>query len=244
MEIRDRVVVVTGAASGIGEALVERFAAEGARAVVAADRDAEGVASLVRGPRPRAAEAVVLDVTDRAAVREFFAQLDERLGRVDAVVNNAMWVHYAPISEMTEESLDGMFAIGLKAAFWTIQGARPIMARRGEGVVVNMSSPAATRGMPGSSAYSAVKGAVSSFTWQAARELGPDGIRVNGVIPGAVPTPGARQVVDDDGYEVRRKMSALGRLAEPADIAGAVAYLVSPGARFVTGHLLAVDGGL
>ena len=75
-------------------------------------------------------------------------------------------------------------------------------------------------------------------------ELGPDGIRVNGVIPGAVPTPGARQVVDDDGYEVRRKMSALGRLAEPADIAGAVAYLVSPGARFVTGHLLAVDGGL
>ena len=242
-EHEDPVAVVTGAGRGIGEAIAERLSADGWY-VVAVDRQPEGIESFVSRTRPGGAEAVVLDVTDRAAVLAFFAGLDERLGRVDAVVNNAMWVHYAPIAEMTEESLDGMFAIGLKAAFWTIQGARPIMARRGEGVVVNMSSPAATRGMPGSSAYSAIKGAVSSFTWQAARELGADGIRVNGVIPGAVPTPGARQVVDDEGYEIRRKMSALGRLAEPVDIAAAVAYLVSSDARFVTGHLLAVDGGL
>jgi NAD(P)-dependent dehydrogenase (short-subunit alcohol dehydrogenase family) len=237
------VVVVTGAGRGIGEAIAERLAMDGWR-VIAVDRDPEGVEALARRIPDAQIEAATVDVTDRAAVIDFFSALDHRLGRVDAVVNNAMWVHYASIAEMAEDKLDGMFAIGLKAAFWTVQGARPIMARRGEGVIVNMSSPAANRGMPGSSAYSAVKGAVSSFTLQASRELGPEGIRVNAVIPGAVPTPGARAVVDDEGYEVRRKMSALGRLAQPADIAAAVSYLVSPDASFVTGHLLAVDGGL
>lgn len=237
------VAVVTGAGRGIGEAVAERLITDGWY-VVAVDREPAGIESLVRRSRPDAVESAVLDVTDRAVVLAFFEKLDERLGRLDAVVNNAMRVHYAPIAEMSEEALDAMFAIGVKAAFWTIQAARPIMARRGEGVIVNMSSPAATRGVPGSSAYSAVKGAVSSFTWQAARELGPEGIRVNGVIPGAVPTPGAREVVDDEGYEIRRSMSALGRLATPADIAAAVSYLVSADARFVTGHLLAVDGGL
>jgi len=177
-------------------------------------------------------------------VLALFAELDARLGRVDAVVNNAMWVHYAPIVEMAEDKLDGMFAIALKAAFWTIQAAHPIMVRNGGGAIINMSSPAATRGIDGSSAYSAVKGAVSSLTWQAARELGRDGIRVNGIIPGAVDTPGARMVVDDAGYELRRKMNSIGRLATPEDIAAGVAFLLSPDASYVNGHLLAVDGGL
>lgn len=238
-----RVVVVTGAGRGIGEGIAERLAADGWY-VVAVDRDGESVAVVAARLGAERAESHALDVTDRAAVFDLFADLDARLGRVDAVVNNAMWVHYAPIEEVTEDKLDGMFAIAVKASFWTMQAARPIMAREGGGVIVNTSSPAATRGVAGSSAYSAVKGAVSSLTWQAARELGPDGIRVNGIIPGAVPTPGARQVVDDEGYEVRRRMSSLGRLASPADIAAGVAFLVSPDAAFVTGHLLAVDGGL
>lgn len=237
------VAIVTGAGRGIGEAIAERLVADGWY-VVAVDRDLDTVAAVAARLGEANVEAQVIDVTDRAAVFRLFGEVDARRRRVDAVVNNAMSVHYAPINEMTEDALDGMFGIGVKAAFWTTQAALPIMQREGGGVIVNMSSPAATRGLAGSSAYSAVKGAVSSFTWQAAKELGPLGIRVNGIVPGAVQTPGARELVDDEGYELRRRMSALGRLAEPADIAEGVAFLVSPAAGFVTGHLLAVDGGL
>lgn len=236
-----RVAVVTGAGRGIGEGIATRLVADGWY-VVAVDRDPGTVGALADSLSD--CEAQTVDVTDRAQVGALFADLESRLGRVDAVVNNAMWVHYAPIVEMTEDKLDGMFAIAVKAAFWTIQAAQPIMKRNGGGVIVNMSSPAATRGIAGSSAYSAVKGAVSSLTWQAAKELGPDGIRVNGIIPGAVPTPGARMVVDDEGYELRRTLNALGRLATPEDIAAGVAFLVSPDASYVNGHLLAVDGAL
>lgn len=237
------VVVVTGAGRGIGEAIATRLAHDGWY-VAAVDRDPATASALATRLGADVAEAHSVDVTDRDAVLALFADLDARLGRVDAVVNNAMWIHYAPIADMEEAILDGMFAIAVKAAFWTMQAAQAIMTRNGGGVIVNMSSPAATRGIDGSSAYSAVKGAVSSLTWQASRELGPSGIRVNGIIPGAVPTPGARMVVDEAGYELRKKMNALGRLATPEDIAGAVAFLVSPDGAYVNGHLLAVDGGL
>lgn len=236
------VAVVTGAGRGIGAATAKRLAKDGFH-VIAADRDASGVTELGAAHPEFTIEPAVVDVTDRQAVLSLFAELDERVGRVDAVVNNAMWIDYQPITETSEDTLDGMFAIGLKAAFWTMQGAVPIMERTG-GVIINMSSPAATRGVKGSAAYSAIKGAVSSLTWQASREFGPRGIRVNGVIPGAVPTPGARKVVDDEGYEIRRQMNSLGKLATPEDVAGAISYLASPDASFVTGHLLAVDGGL
>jgi NAD(P)-dependent dehydrogenase (short-subunit alcohol dehydrogenase family) len=244
MTSRDqRVAVVTGGGRGIGEGISRRLADDGWYVVIV-DRDPDTAGSVAAELGDGRAEARSVDVTDREAVLALFADLDLRLGRVDAVVNNAMWVRYAPIVETSEDTLDGMFAIAVKAAFWTIQAAYPIMLRNGGGVIVNMSSPAATRGVDGSSAYSAVKGAVTSLTWQAARELGRHGIRVNGIIPGAVPTPGAREVVDEAGYEIRKKMNALGRLATPTDIANAVAFLVSPDAAYINGHLLAVDGAI
>lgn len=168
----------------------------------------------------------------------------ETAGRIDAVVNCAMWLRYAPIAEMDEELVDGMLAVGLKSLVWTTQAALPTMRAQSGGAFVHISSPAATKGVPGSGIYSAVKGAVTSLTRQQALELAPDGIRVNAVIPGAVPTPGARRVVDDEGYEARQRMTPLGRLGTPEDIAAGISYLLSEDASFVTGHLLAVDGGI
>ncbi|MBN9193816.1 SDR family NAD(P)-dependent oxidoreductase [Microbacterium sp.] len=239
-----RVAIVTGAGRGIGEAIARRLAADGLH-VVAVDIDPETAA------RTRDAvvadggsgEALALDVSDRAAVLAAIDALAERLGRIDAVVNNAMWIRYGALEEMDEGTVDRMLAVGLKAVVWTTQASLPHL-RRASGCIVNVSSPAAVRATAGAAIYSAVKGAVSSLTWQMSNELGSQGVRVNAVVPGAVPTEGARALVDDAGYELRRAHTPLGRLGRPEDLAGAVSFLVSEDAAFVNGHLLAVDGGL
>ncbi|MEU9448983.1 SDR family oxidoreductase [Streptomyces sp. NPDC048277] len=239
-----KVAVVTGAGRGIGRAVAARLAEDGYH-VVAADRDADGAresAEAIRGSGGQA-EALALDVTDRTAVLNAFAELRQRLGRVDALVNNAMWITYAPLVDFDEDTVDGMFGIGVKAAIWTMQAAVPLMRAQGGGAIVNLSSPAAVRSVPGGALYAAVKGAVTSLTLQSAGELGRDGIRVNAVMPGSVPTDGARAVVDDAGFRLRMSRTPVGRLGRPEDIAAAVAFLLSPDAAFVSGHVLAADGG-
>jgi NAD(P)-dependent dehydrogenase (short-subunit alcohol dehydrogenase family) len=220
-----RVAVVTGAGRGIGEAVAARLEADGFR-VVGMDR-APGT-------------SLTLDVGDRAAVLEAFAALD----RVDVVVNCAMWIRYEHIADVEEETVDAMLAVGLKALFWTTQAALGPMRAAGGGSIVHMASPAAIHGFPTAGVYSAVKGAVAAYTRQSAVELAHDGIRVNAVVPGAVPTPGAREVVDDAGYELRRARTPLGRLGTPEDIAGVVSFLASQDASFMTGQMLVVDGGI
>jgi NAD(P)-dependent dehydrogenase (short-subunit alcohol dehydrogenase family) len=240
-----RVAIVTGAGRGIGEAIARRLAVDGFHVVVAdisgATAHATADSIIAAGGR---AEGIALDVADRDRVLAEFAAVAERHGRIDAVVNNAMWIRYEPIGEVEEETVDRMLAVGLKAILWTTQAVVPLMLAQGGGAIVNVSSPAAVRGVAGSAIYSAVKGAVSSLTWQQSNELGRQGIRVNGVIPGAVPTEGARQVVDEEGYELRRAATPLGRLGRPEDLANAVSFLLSPDASYVNGHLLAVEGGL
>ena len=220
-----RVAVVTGAGRGIGAGIAERLAADGMQ-VVGIDR-APGT-------------DLTLDVTDRAAVHEALGALD----RIDVVVNCAMWIRYEHIEEVDEETVDGMLAVGLKSCFWTTQAALPKMRAQGGGVIVHMASPAALHGFPTAGVYSAIKGAVAAFTRQSAVELAPDNVRVNAVVPGAIPTPGAREVVDDAGYEYRRQRTPLGRLGTPGDIAGGVAFLASEDAAFMTGQLLVLDGGI
>lgn len=240
-----RVAIVTGAGRGLGRAMARRLAHDGF-SVVAIDVDAQRAQETAQAIAHdgRQGMALALDVTDRAAVVAGFASVARDLGRIDALVNNAMWIRYGPLLEADEPTIDRMLAVGLKALVWTIQAAHPAMAAQGTGAIVNVSSPAAVRGVPGSAIYSAIKGAVSSLTWQSSGELGRQGIRVNGVIPGAVPTEGARALVDEEGYEARKRANPLGRLGAPEEIAAAVSFLLSPDAAYVNGHLLAVDGGL
>jgi NAD(P)-dependent dehydrogenase (short-subunit alcohol dehydrogenase family) len=244
MALTSKVAVVTGGGRGIGRAVTARLAKDGFH-VVAADLDPHGAHDSAEAVRDAGgqAEALVLDVTDRTAVRAAFADIHQRLGRVDALVNNAMWIKYAPLVDFDEDAVDAMFGIGVKSAIWTMQAAIPVMKAQGGGAIVNLSSPAAVRSVPGGALYSAVKGAVTSLTLQSAGELGGYGIRVNAVMPGSVPTEGARAVVDDSGFELRKARTPVGRLGRPEDIAAAVGFLISPDAGFVTGHVLAADGG-
>jgi NAD(P)-dependent dehydrogenase (short-subunit alcohol dehydrogenase family) len=239
-----RVAIVTGAGRGIGRAAALRLAADGFHVVVT-DRDGDNAkrASVEIRDRDGSAEPLVLDVTDRIAVRDAYSDIAARHGRLDALVNNAVWLKYQPLADFGEELVDGMLAIGVKAVLWGMQAVIPTMTAVGSGAIVNLSSPAAFRGGPGTSVYSAVKGAVTSLTKQAAVELGPLGIRVNAVIPGSVPTEGARQHVSDATYAAREAAVPLRRNGTPEDIADGIAFLVSPRAAYVSGHLLAVDGG-
>jgi NAD(P)-dependent dehydrogenase (short-subunit alcohol dehydrogenase family) len=243
-DLKGRAVLVTGGGRGIGRATAELMARYGA-VVGVADRDAATASAAAAAIRAAGGQAHVHvgDLGEQAAfeaVADAFAGI---AGGIDGVVNAAMWIRYEPAVEVTEEIFDGMLAVGLKAPMW---GAQAVIRHKPEGAlgwVTNFTSPAAMQGYPNTSVYAAVKGAVATLTRTLAVELGPQGIRVNAVTPGPVPTPGARAVVDEAGYELRRRKTPLGRLGTEEDIANACAFLASDEASFVTGAILNVDGG-
>jgi NAD(P)-dependent dehydrogenase (short-subunit alcohol dehydrogenase family) len=239
------VILVTGGGRGIGRATAEKLGACGA-IVGIAEIDPETCRETVEAVEDLGgtAHALVTDVSERASLMAAAAALANDYGRIDGVVNNAMWISYEPIPEIRDEIFDGMVAIGLKAPVWGIQALLAHMDKGRGGAVVNLASPAGVLGFPNTAVYSSIKGAIIALTHTAAVELGRQGIRVNAVAPGAVPTPGARKVVDEKGYEFRKARTPLGRLGTEAEIANAIAFLLSPEASFVTGEILHADGGV
>lgn len=244
MQMQGQVVLVTGAGRGIGAAAARVIAARGG-AVGVLDIDAalaEESAGAIRAAGGRAL-ALPADAADREAVFAAAAALKAAFGPLTGVVDDAIWIRYGPVEAVEEEVLDRMLAVGIKGPFWGVQA---LLAHRGEGpaAVVNLASPAADLGMANTACYTAVKGAIVSLTRQLAVELGPQGVRVNAVAPGAVPTPGARAIVDEAGYAKRRAQTPLGRLGEEDEIGAGIAFLLGPDAGFITGEVLHVDGGI
>jgi len=243
-DLQGQVVLVTGGGRGIGAATALTLAARGA-AVGVLDISEDLAASSVRSIEDAGGKAiaVVADAADRKAVFDAAATLHSTFGPVTAVVNDAIWIRYEPIDQVADETLDRMLAVGVKSAFWGVQA---LLAHREEqpAAVVNLASPVADLGTANTASYTAVKGAIAALTRQLAVELGPKGIRVNAVTPGAVPTPGARAIVDEAGYAKRRAQTPLGRLGDEEEIAAAIAFLISGGASFITGEILHVDGGI
>ena len=235
-DLSGRAILITGAGRGLGRALALGAVRAGA-VVTAFDLDAPSLAELRMASPSIVTHAV--DVVDRAA---FMAAAD-RIGRIDAVVNNAMLIRYDPIEAVDDSILDRMLAIGIKGAVWGVQALLRHMDPAAGGVVLNLASPTAERGFPNTAVYSLVKGAIGSLTRTLAAELGPRRVRVNALAPGSIPTPGAVAITAPEEYERRAMRIPLRRIGREEDATSASLYLLSDAASFVSGEILHVDGG-
>jgi NAD(P)-dependent dehydrogenase (short-subunit alcohol dehydrogenase family) len=241
-----QVALVTGAAGGIGAACAELLAEQGAFVVVA-DIAAEGAARTAEriAADGGAAEATLVDMADVASVRAAVQGAADRHGRLDILVNNAGIAVAKPLLEYTPQDWERQMAVNVTGTFFALQAAARIMVPQGSGRIVNVVS---TAGFVSSStpeaAYDVSKGAVRQLTVSAGAELAPYGVNVNGVAPGTIATPLTDQVLDTPQKRARAgEKIPRRRLGRPDDIAGAVAYLASPAADYVCGHVLVVDGG-
>jgi 3-oxoacyl-[acyl-carrier protein] reductase len=238
---RGMVVLVTGAGHGIGRAVAERFGEEGARVVVndvASTAEAAAQAIAAAGGE---AIGVVADISKKSDVDRLFDTALERFGDVNVLVNCAGLVNESKhFFDGDEAWWDRVLDVNLKGVYLCSDRAARLMARRKGGCIISMSSGGATKAHRGNVAYDASKGGIEAFTRAAALDLAPYGIRVCAVAPGSILTT----PVSEEDQKERGKTIPLGRMGTAAEIAAAAAFLASDDARYITGHTLAVDGGL
>jgi NAD(P)-dependent dehydrogenase (short-subunit alcohol dehydrogenase family) len=228
--------LVTGATSGLGQAIAVKLARDGAEVVVHG-RDAARGAQTVDAIRAEGGNArfVAADLSDPASI----ARLVKEVGEIDILVNNAGFSKWGPTAEFDVASFDAMFAANVRAPFSLVAAFAPGMVARGGGSIINIGSMAGRIGLAGGAAYGATKAALASLAQAWAAEYSASGVRVNTVAPGPIYTrPEARDLFDRLGAT-----TALKRAADPAEIAEVVAFLASPAASYVTGAIVAADGG-
>jgi len=242
--LEGKVALVTGAGRGIGKAIAERLAAEGAKVAVADIDPATATATAV--DIGRGAIAVTMDVTDAASVRDAVAETAKRLGPIDVLVNNAGWDKIEPFVKSQEETWDRVIAINLKGPIRCARAVLDSMIERRSGKIVSIGSDAGRVGSTGEAVYSAAKAGVIGFGRTLAREVARYGINVNVVCPGPTNTPLLQETIGGNEKLMASLKQAipLGRAGEPDDLAAAVAFLASDDAGFITGQTLSVSGGL
>ncbi|WP_406677998.1 SDR family NAD(P)-dependent oxidoreductase [Moorella sp. ACPs] len=249
MELRfdGRVVLVTGASSGIGRAIAHAFAMSGAKVAVNCYRNLEAAEKLVNTIRDSGGQAMLYqaDVTDREAVEGIVAKIDKELGPIDVLVNNVgAAIRLCPFLEISDELWKNVLNVNLYSAFLCSRAVVRQMIDRRRGVIINISSVVARQGgAVGEVAYATAKGGLSAFTRGLAKELAQYGIRVNTVAPGATDTPFHAGLRSREELESFVERIPLGRLAMPEDIVGAVLFLASEASSYITGESIEVNGG-
>lgn len=249
ISLEEKVVVVTGASRGIGEAIAHACAAAGAKVVLASRKqpDLDRVAGAIAEAGGEAA-AIACHTGKPDEIAALFAAATERYGRVDALVNNAATnPYFGPMVDIADGALDKTIEVNLKGYFYCARELiRSLRARGADaGAIVNVASIAGMRAAPAQGVYGMTKAAVISMTQTLAAELGSSNIRVNAIAPGLVETRFAAAIVSNPALSGRVvQQTPLGRVAQPVEIAGGAVYLLSDAASFVTGHTLVIDGGL
>jgi NAD(P)-dependent dehydrogenase (short-subunit alcohol dehydrogenase family) len=245
-DLEGRVALVTGAARGLGRAISLALADAGADVALGL-RDVSSGGDLEQEIESmgRAALPLQMDMLDLVEIHEAVDAAVERFGRLDILVNNAGVAPRNPAEDVTEDDFDLMVRVNLKGTFFASQAAGRVMARRGSGRIVNMSSQAGFVALPGESVYCMTKAGISHLTKCLAVEWGRHDITVNAVAPTFIATPGTEEALSDPTFkaEVLERIAGLHRIGEPMDVAGAVVFLASPAASMITGHTILIDGG-
>ena len=244
MDMQGRTVIVTGGASGIGKAVAFLLAREGARILIGDVDEAGGDAVAGEGAAEGlAVDYLRLDLTDKLSIDDFVAAVDQRVGRVDGLVNGAGWDQIQPFLENPPEMWDRVIAVNLMGAVRLTRGVLSPMVAAATGKIVNISSDAGRVGSMGETVYAAAKGGLIAFTKSLARELARYRINVNCVCPGPTDTP-LFQRQPERMKEALIRAIPFRRIAQPIEIAQAVMFFLSDRSDYITGQVLSVSGGL
>lgn len=242
MRLQGKTALVTGATSGIGQAIAQAFAREGAQVVVTG-RDEQRGQATVEEIRSAGGSAtfVLADLTSKPAIDHLARQATETLDHIDILVNNAGIFPFGPTAQTDETTFDTVVSTNMKGPFYLTAALAPQMVKRGSGKIINITTMVAHVGVPGMALYGATKAALTLLTKSWATEFGPSGVNVNAIAPGPTRTPGTDGM--GEGLEQLAQTLPAGRVAFPAEIAEAAVYLASEEANFVHGATLPVDGG-
>ena len=247
-DLTGKVAVITGSSRGIGRAIAEGLAAQGARVVISSRKQdaCEDVAAAINAEHGQgSAVAIAASISEKAQLEDLFAQTRERLGPVDILVCNAASnPHYGSMDGISDEQFRKVLDNNIMSNHWLIQLALPAMREKGDGAILVISSIGGLRASTTIGAYCVSKAADFQLVRNYAAENGKHGIRVNGIAPGLVKTDFAKALWDDpQALAATEKRLAMRRIGEPEDIAGAAIYLSSPAAKWTTGQTIVVDGG-
>ena len=245
-DFKDKVTIITGGGSGIGEAMCKHFADKKAKVIILDNNEAEGR----RVSQENKSDFIKCDISDEGSVDDAFNQIENNYGRIDILINNAGIAHIGKITETNPEDFDTIIKINVRGAYLCTRASINSMIKNNKGCILNMASVASNLGIPDRFAYSTSKGAVYTMTLSVARDYVDQGIRCNCICPARVHTPFVDNYLKNNYPGEEKEMFAkleatqpIGRMAKPEEIAALAGYICSDEAAFVTGSAFDIDGG-